>query len=47
MVNASWSTVIEDGFTFFIGWEVLKAVVAALLLPAAWKIADSRRDRSN
>lgn len=47
MVNSSWSVVIEDGFTFFIGWEVLKAVVAALLLPAAWKIADSRRGRSS
>lgn len=46
MANASWSTVIEDGFIFFIGWEVLKAVVAALLLPAAWKIADSRKDRA-
>ena len=47
MDSASWSTVIEEGFTIFIGWEVLKAVVAALLLPAAWKIADSRKDRSN
>ena len=47
MANTSWSTVIEDGFTFFIGWEVLKAVVAALLLPAAWKIADTRRGRSS
>ena len=47
MASASWSTVIEEGFTIFIGWEVLKAVVAALLLPAAWKIADSRKDRSS
>lgn len=47
MASNTWSTVIEDGFTFFIGWEVLKAVVAALLLPAAWKIADSRRGRSS
>jgi biotin transport system substrate-specific component len=45
MANASWSTVIEDGFTVFIGWEVLKAVVAALLMPAAWKVARYRNSR--
>lgn len=46
MANTSWSTVIEDGFTFFIGWEVLKAVVAALLMPAAWKVARYRNSRT-
>jgi biotin transport system substrate-specific component len=47
MASTSWSTVIEDGFTFFIGWEVLKALAAALLMPAAWKLADLRNSRDS
>lgn len=47
MANSSWSTVIHDGFTIFIGWEAIKAAVAALLMPAAWKIADLRQDRNS
>ena len=45
MESSSWGTVIEDGFVFFFGWEILKAAIAALLMPAAWKVADLRRSR--
>ncbi len=45
MESSSWGTVLEDGFVFFFGWEILKAAIAALLMPAAWKVADLRRSR--
>ena len=45
MESSSWGTVIEDGFVFFFGWEILKAAIAALMMPAAWKVADLRRSR--
>jgi biotin transport system substrate-specific component len=32
----------EYGLTPFIGWDALKAVLAALLLPAAWRITGKR-----
>jgi biotin transport system substrate-specific component len=34
----SWSTAIHDGFLLFIAGGVIKAIVAGLATPAAWKL---------
>ena len=47
LASAGWGTVLQDGFVFFFGWELLKAAIAALLMPAAWKVADLRRSRDS
>jgi biotin transport system substrate-specific component len=36
--DMSWATAIHDGFTIFIVGGIVKAIVAAALLPAAWAL---------
>jgi biotin transport system substrate-specific component len=43
MASSNWSTVIHDGFTIFIIGGLVKAAVGALLMPAAWKVLESRK----
>ncbi len=43
MSSASWSTVLHDGFTIFIIGGLVKAAIGALLMPAAWKLAEKTR----
>ncbi len=40
MASASWGAVIHSGFTIFIIGGLVKAAVGALLMPAAWKLAE-------
>ncbi len=37
-----WSWVIHNGFTIFIIGGLVKAAIGALLMPAAWKLAEKR-----
>ncbi len=37
-----WSWVIHNGFTIFIIGGLVKAAIGAVLMPAAWKLADKR-----
>lgn len=43
MASTSWSTVIHDGFTIFIIGGLVKAAIGAILMPAAWKLAEKNR----
>lgn len=43
MASASWSSVIHDGFTIFIIGGLVKAAIGAVLMPAAWKLAEKTR----
>ncbi len=43
MSSASWGTVIHDGFTIFIVGGLVKAAIGAVLMPAAWRLADKTR----
>ncbi|MCB0868260.1 MAG: biotin transporter BioY [Solirubrobacterales bacterium] len=43
MSSSSWSTVIHDGFTIFIVGGLVKAAIGAILMPAAWKLAERTR----
>lgn len=40
MSSAGWAAVIHSGFTIFIIGGLVKAAVGALLMPAAWKLAE-------
>lgn len=42
MADASWGSVIHSGFTIFIIGGLVKAAIGALLMSAAWKLADKR-----
>jgi biotin transport system substrate-specific component len=39
----SWPTAIHDGFTIFILGGVIKAILAGIAMPTAWRIAGWRR----
>ncbi len=39
----SWSATIHDGYTIFIIWGLAKAAIGAVLMPAAWKLAEKTR----
>ena len=41
--SMSWATAIHDGFTIFILGGVIKAALAGVLMPSAWRLAQSRR----
>ena len=43
MSSASWGSVIHDGFTIFIVGGLVKAAIGAVLMPAAWRLADKTR----
>lgn len=43
MSSTSWGTIIHDGFTIFIVGGLVKAAIGALLMPAAWKLAEKNR----
>lgn len=44
--NAGWGTVIHEGFTIFIVVELIKAAIAAVLMPVSWKILNvQQKDR--
>ncbi|HMT04587.1 MAG TPA: biotin transporter BioY [Solirubrobacterales bacterium] len=43
MSSSSWSTVVHDGFTIFIVGGLVKAAIGAILMPAAWKLAERTR----
>lgn len=40
MESAGWAAVIHSGFTIFIVGGLVKAAVGALLMPAAWRLAE-------
>ena len=42
-LHVSWQLAVEYGFTPFIVGDLVKMVVAALMLPAAWQIIDRSR----
>ncbi|MCB0858198.1 MAG: biotin transporter BioY [Solirubrobacterales bacterium] len=44
ILNFSFSTAFHDGFVLYIPIELIKAGIGALLLPAAWKLAEKTRD---
>ena len=41
--NFDFSTAFHDGFVLYIPIEIIKAAIGALLLPAAWKLAEKTR----
>jgi biotin transport system substrate-specific component len=41
--SLSWGSAIHEGFTIFILGGVIKAALAALLLPSAWRLLQSSR----
>jgi biotin transport system substrate-specific component len=44
----SWSYAIHNGFTVFVVAEIVKAVIAGVALPSAWRLVDrTTRARSN
>lgn len=40
MASSGWAEVIHSGFTIFIIGGLVKAAIGALLMPAAWKLAE-------
>jgi biotin transport system substrate-specific component len=44
IMNFDFSTAFHDGFVLYIPIELIKAGVGALLLPAAWKLAEKTRN---
>jgi biotin transport system substrate-specific component len=42
-LDMSWADTVYHGFTVFILGGLVKAALGALLMPAAWKIAEQRQ----
>jgi biotin transport system substrate-specific component len=41
--SLSWGAAIHEGFTIFILGGIVKAVLAGILMPSAWRLRQSRR----